>query len=107
VANLDTQNHPVEQVNWNDAAEFCAKLSEKEERMPFYSRSGEIVTKLEGTGYRLPTEAECEFACRAGTTTKYWIGDQDESLHQAGGLDQTETGTFSARVHACAAAGRL
>jgi formylglycine-generating enzyme required for sulfatase activity len=81
---VDTSIHPVEMVSWNEAAEFCAKLSEKEQLRPFYSRKGEAVTLLKGTGYRLPTEAEWEFACRAGTTTKYWIGDRDEELSQAG-----------------------
>ena len=83
VVGLDTSSHPVEMVSWNGAAEFCAKLSEKEKLKPFYSRAGETVTMLEGTGYRLPTEAEWEFACRAGTTTKYWTGDKDDELVRA------------------------
>ena len=50
-------NKPVETVSWNDAVEFCRKLSAQE-----------------GEEYRLPTEAEWEYACRAGTTTAYSFG---------------------------------
>jgi formylglycine-generating enzyme required for sulfatase activity len=83
VVGVDTSAHPVEMVSWNDAAEFCAKLSEKEKLKPFCFRDGETVTMLEGTGYRLPTEAEWEFACRGGMTTKYWTGDKDDELVRA------------------------
>ncbi|MEZ5948428.1 MAG: SUMF1/EgtB/PvdO family nonheme iron enzyme [Planctomycetaceae bacterium] len=96
VANLETGNHPVEMVGWNDAAEFCAKLSQQEQLKPFYFRSGETVTPLEGTGYRLPTEAEWESACRAGTTTRFWSGDKDQDLVSAGWFGSNSGG----RTHA-------
>jgi formylglycine-generating enzyme required for sulfatase activity len=63
VAGLDTGRFPVEYVSWEDATKFCKKLSAKE-----------------GKTYRLPTEAEWEYACRAGTTTRYSFGDDEESL---------------------------
>lgn len=57
------RNHPVEQVSWEDAVEFCRKLSE----FPEEQKLGRV--------YRLPTEAQWEYACRAGTTTRYSFGD--------------------------------
>jgi formylglycine-generating enzyme len=51
---------PVEQVSWNDVQDFIERLN----------------TVAPGGGFRLPTEAEWEYACRAGTTTAFWFGDQ-------------------------------
>ena len=66
-AQLDT--HPVVNVSWNDAMEFCRWLSRKE-----------------GSTFRLPTEAEWEYACRAGTTTPYFHGHDPEGTAQVGNV---------------------
>jgi formylglycine-generating enzyme required for sulfatase activity len=59
---------PVENVSWNDAMEFCKKLSE----LPEEKKAGRV--------YRLPTEAEWEYACRAGSKTAYSFGESSQSL---------------------------
>jgi hypothetical protein len=55
VTGMDTTRHPVESVYWNDATEFCMKLSLQEKLKPFV-REGGTTTLLDGTGYRLTTE---------------------------------------------------
>ncbi|NLY02917.1 MAG: SUMF1/EgtB/PvdO family nonheme iron enzyme [Rhodopirellula sp.] len=64
-----TDDHPVLNVSWNDALNFCQWLSRKESQT-----------------YRLPTEAEWEYACRAGTTTRYHNGDDREGVAQTGNV---------------------
>jgi formylglycine-generating enzyme required for sulfatase activity len=73
-----TDDHPVVLVDWKDAKAFCEWLSKKEKRV-----------------YRLPTEAEWEYCCRAGTTTRYYSGDDADGVAAYGNVsDQSAKKLF-------------
>ena len=76
-------NRPVEMVNWYDAVSFCNRLSEHAGLEPSYDLDT-WECDFTRNGYRLPTEAEWEYACRAGTPTKYYTGDTENDCARAG-----------------------
>ena len=69
-SNFPGANRPVEMVSWDDCQEFCQKMAE-----------------LTGKPIRLPTEAEWEYACRAGTTGEYFSGNGEDALKKVGWYD--------------------
>ncbi len=68
----DADNNPAVYVSWNDAQEFIKKLNRREGK----------------NKYRLPTEAEWEYACRAGSTARFCFGDSDSQLEDYGWYDE-------------------
>lgn len=78
-------NYPASYVSWTQAGEFCQRLSKQEEK--------------QGRKYRLPTEAEWEYACRAGTKTKYSCGEDDGTLSEYAWFDANAKNAGESYAH--------
>ena len=98
----DPKTLPVENVRWYVAVEFCNELSKLEKLKPYYEikvekREGKEIVEAEvkilgGDGYRLPTEKEWEYACRAGSDARFGYSDREEDLDKYGWYEKNSDG---------------
>ena len=93
--NKGSMDMPVDNVSWNMAVDYCNKRSIKEGLTPVYTINGNTVTwDRSANGYRLPTESEWEYACRAGTKTPFYSGESmdDSGWHRDNSFVILESG---------------
>ncbi len=84
---------PVENITFDECIEFCNQLSLREGLTPVYGQQGgEVYWNRESNGYRLPTEAEWEYACRAGSQKRFTNGDRSADLQMLSWYRNNSTG---------------
>jgi len=83
--------NPVEQVRWSDAVKYCNARSLAEGLQPCYDLQT-WQCNFEANGYRLPTEAEWEYACRAGSKTQYFFGNDSSKISDYAWVDENAGG---------------